>query len=218
MPGHEALAVWFAMEPAGTENIDAWYARDHLPDWPAVPRIMQARSYEVVGAGPPYFALYETTAARPPFTADRERPVAVRAPWTIKQAVCRRYRELSAAGDRRPRDHILTVRLTSPRRPGAARAWLTDELAGALRALRGTAGAAAFEADAAASVIGRDEGLLAGTILDGPRFLVICEVTDAAVEMSLARFWTDRALDIGAEVAIDLYRLLDASARQPDAA
>ena len=39
-------------------------------------------------------------------------------------------------------------------------------------------------------------------VLRSPGFLVVCEVTDPTIEMSLSRFWADRALAVGAEATI----------------
>src|SRR5688572_20922735 len=60
MIGHAALAVWFDVDPAGWDDLEAWYPRQHLPERLSVPGFRRGRRYAALEAGSAFFTMYET--------------------------------------------------------------------------------------------------------------------------------------------------------------
>lgn len=206
MVEESVVTVWLAIEPAGLTTIDAWYALRNVGLlW--LPPVRRARSYQGVGDAPPFLVVYESRGRR---ARDARSHGASGPSLEVAQAVARSYRLVARAGEDAIHRHLLTVALTPhASRSAATRVRLARELNQALDALHGVSTLVALEAAGPAAVVGGERGLVGGAVLDGPPFLVLCEVSDAAREMSIAAFWADRAVDLGGEARCDLCRLLD---------
>ena len=63
MIGDAALGIWMDVDPAGLDDFNAWYRRQHLPERLSVPGFLRGRRYQTTGEGPVYFTLYETADA-----------------------------------------------------------------------------------------------------------------------------------------------------------
>lgn len=217
MSGIDALAVWMELESGAQPPQDAWHLYDSLPTR-AFGSVRHARTYRGIGGRRPYFALYEAardaalatddiTARAQSCSAAAGPPHPARRPaLAIKHAVGRGYVVLSAVRAA-PCAHVITVGLRPvANRMASVRAWLASEAGEAFAGIRGLASLMAYEADAGDEII---RGT--GTVLRSPAFLVVCEVTEPTIEMSLARLWADRALAIGAETAVTMYESLHTS-------
>ncbi len=216
MIGTAALAIWLTLDPAGEEDFNAWYPRQHLPERLSVPGFLRGRRYRAVGGAPPYFTLYELTdtsvLSSPAYLERLNHPTE----WTrrvlpvIRGAVRNGCARLAASEPDVVAQHLLTARIVpaSGRGP-AVRAWLTGEAGGTLRALPGVTGVALLEQETGRTAIVTEERRLFGCeVLGGPPWVALCEVADPGVEPGLREFWRGWATTIAAEVSVDFYRLM----------
>ena len=207
MIGESALAIWMELDPAGEQDFNAWYPRQHLPERLAVPGFLRGRRYEAVGAAPPYFTLYEladpgvlTSAA---YLARLNDPTD----WTrrvlpvIRRAVRNGTRRVAASPVDRAERHLLT----GP----AVRAWLAGDAVSTLTGLPGVTSCALLEQETGGtSVVTEERRLFGGEVLGGTPFVALCELADAGAEAGLREFWRAWGAGIAAEATVDLYRLM----------
>ena len=216
MIGTSALAIWLTLDPAGEEEFNNWYPRQHLPERLSVPGFLRGRRYRAAGAGPPYFTLYELADARvlssPAYLERLNNPTD----WTrrvlpgIRGAVRNGGTRLAASEPDSVEQHLLTVRIVpaSGRGP-AVRAWLTGEAVRTLTALPGVTGAALLEQETGGTAVVTEERRLFGCeVLGGPPWVALCEVADPTAEAGLREFWRAWSSRIAAEATVDFYRLM----------
>ena len=216
MIGTAALAIWLTLDPAGEEDFNAWYPRQHLPERLSVPGFLRGRRYRAVGDSPPYFTLYELedsqVLASPAYIERLNDPTA----WTrrvlavIRGAVRNGGARLAASEPDTVEQHLLTVRIVpaSGRGP-AVRAWLTGVAVERLTALPGVTGAALLEQDTGGTSVMTEERKLHGCeVQGGPPFVALCEVADAGAEAELREFWRVWGTKITAAATVDFYRLM----------
>ena len=134
MIGNSALAIWLTLDPAGEEDFNNWYPRQHLPERLSVAGFLRGRRYRAAGGAPPYFTLYELADARvlssPAYLERLNHPTD----WTrrvlpvIHGAIRNGCARLAASEPDTVEQHLLTVRIApaSGRGP-AVRAWLAGE-------------------------------------------------------------------------------------------
>ena len=139
MIGDAALAIWFDVAPGDRPELDAWYARQHLPERLSVPGFLRGRRYAAVADGPAFFTLYETRDPGVLSSAAYLERLNNPTEWTRKVLPTFRgmtrtvYRRLAAADEDLVADHVLSVRLE----PAAGadetvRRWLERDAAAAL--------------------------------------------------------------------------------------
>ena len=216
MIGASALAIWLTLDPAGEEDFNDWYPRQHLPERLSVPGFLRGRRYRAAGSGPPYFTLYELADARvlssPAYLERLNHPTD----WTrrvlpgIRGAVRNGGTRLAASEPDTVEQHLLTVRIVpaSGRGP-AVRAWLAGEAVRTLTALPGVTGAALLEQETGGTAVVTEERRLFGCdVLGGPPWIALCEVADAGAEVGLREFWRAWGTKIAAEATVDFYRLM----------
>jgi hypothetical protein len=58
--GRGLLGIWMEVDPAGLDDFNAWYRRQHVPERLSVPGFLRGRRWEALEA------LYETAEARDP--------------------------------------------------------------------------------------------------------------------------------------------------------
>lgn len=216
MIGTGALAIWLTLDPAGEEDFNTWYPRQHLPERLAVPGFLRGRRYRAAGGSPPYFTLYELADARvlssPAYLERLNHPTD----WTrrvlpvIHGAVRNGCARLAASEPDTVEQHLLTVRIVPAAGRGpAVRAWLAGEAVAALTALPGVTGAALLEQETGGTAIVTEERKIFGCeVLGGPPWIALCEVADPGAETSLREFWRAWSTRIAAETTVDFYRLM----------
>jgi vacuolar-type H+-ATPase subunit F/Vma7 len=74
--------VTMEIEPAFEDEVNRWYAEEHLPALLGVPGYLKAERFVAVDGAPKYMAYYELTS--PAAYHSREHDVAVNTPWTLK--------------------------------------------------------------------------------------------------------------------------------------
>ena len=216
MIGTSALAIWLTLDPAGEENFNNWYPRQHLPERLSVPGFLRGRRYRAAGSGPPYFTLYELADARvlssPAYLERLNNPTD----WTrrvlpgIRGAVRNGGARLAASEPDIVEPHLLTVRIVpaSGRGP-AVRAGLAGEAVRTLTALPGVTGAALLEQETGGTSVMTEERRLFGCdVLGGPPWIALCEVADAGAAAGLREFWRAWSTRIAAEATVDFYQLM----------
>jgi hypothetical protein len=214
MIGVAALGIWMDVDPAGVQDFNAWYRRQHLPERLAVPGFLRGRRYQAAGPGPAYFTLYETVSAdvlsSPPYLQRLNAPTE----WTrrtlprIRRMVRTAYRLVAARGDP-VAPWAVTVRIGGGARDAAVRAWLAGGAAEEATAVPGVTGVGVYEAHAAGTSLETEERrLVGGEVTAAPPYLALCELADPGGEAALRDFWRVRAAAHGAEVTVDLYRLM----------
>ena len=216
MIGTSALAIWLTLDPAGEEDFNNWYPRQHLPERLSVPGFLRGRRYRAAGGAPPYFTLYELADARvlssPAYLERLNHPTD----WTrrvlpvIRGAVRNGCARLAASEPDTVEQHLLTVRIApaSGRGP-AVRAWLAGEAVATLTALPGVTGAALLEQETGGTAVVTEERRLFGCeVLGGPPWVALCEVTTPGAEAGLREFWRAWSTRIAAEATVDFYRLM----------
>lgn len=216
MIGSGALAIWLTLDPAGEEDFNTWYPRQHLPERLSVPGFLRGRRYRAVGGSPPYFTLYEladaTILSSPAYVERLNNPTD----WTrrvlpvIRGAVRNGGARLAASEPDTVEQHLLTVRIVpaSGRGP-AVRAWLAGEAVAALTAVSGVTGAALLEQETGGTAIVTEERKLFGCeVLGGAPWVALCEVANPGAEAGLREFWRAWRTKIAAEATVDFYRLM----------
>lgn len=215
MIGGAALAIWFDVAPGDRAEVDAWYARQHLPERLSVPGFLRGRRYAAAGGGPGFFTFYETrdvgVLSSPPYLERLNHPTD----WTRKVLPTFRgmmrtvYQQVAAAPADAVADHLLTVRVAPrPGRDPAVRRWLEAGAAAALSALPGAASWGAYAAEGGGTSVVTEERRLVGDVRASTPFLVVLEVGDPEAEAALRDFWSGWGREQGAEATVDLYRLL----------
>lgn len=215
MIGEAALAIWFDVAPDDRAEVDAWYARQHLPERLSVPGFLRGRRYASAGGGPGFFTLYETrdvaVLSSPAYLERLNHPTD----WTRKvlprfRGMMRTvYQRVAAAPADAVADHLATVRVEpGPGRGPAVRSWLETGAAAALGSLPGTGAWAAYAADGGGTSVVTEERRLVGEVRASTPFLVVLEVGDPTAEAALRDFWSAWGRQQGAEATVDLYRLL----------
>ena len=76
------VTVWLNVVPEHEQDLNDWYAREHLAQVVALPGFVRARRYNAVGANPRYLTAYELTD-RDAFESP-EGLQARKTPWTAK--------------------------------------------------------------------------------------------------------------------------------------
>lgn len=215
MIGQAVLAIWLDVDPAGLEDFNAWYRRQHVPERLSVVGFLRGRRYQATGDGPPYFTLYETEAGALSSPAYLER---LNAPtdWTrralplVRRMVRNACRRIAVSAGDATAGHLLTVRIQPHAGRGpAVRTWLAGEGVAAVRGLAGVAACGFYESDTGGtSVVTEERRLVGGEVAAAPPFLALCEVSDADRAADLAGFWRTWATKIAADVTADGYRLM----------
>ncbi|HXG14724.1 MAG TPA: hypothetical protein VNK50_00670 [Calidithermus sp.] len=215
MIGDAALAIWFDVAPGDRPELDAWYARQHLPERLSVPGFLRGRRYAAVADGPAFFTLYETRDPGVLSSAAYLERLNNPTDWTRKVLPTFRgmtrtvYRRLAAADEDLVADHVLSVRLE----PAAGadetvRRWLERDAAAALGGLPGVRSWAAYAAEAAGTSVVTEERRLVGEVRAATPYLVVVEVGDPAAGAELREFWSAWGRRHPARPTADLYRLL----------
>lgn len=216
MIGTAALAIWLTLDPAGEEDFNAWYRRQHLPERLSVPGFLRGRRYRAPGAGPPYFTLYEladaTVLSSPAYIERLDNPTE----WTrrvlpvIHGAVRNGCARLAASEPDAAERHLLTARIAPAGGRGpVVRAWLAGEAVATLTALPGVTGVALLEQETGGtSVVTEERKLFGCEVLGGPPWVALCEVADPGAEAGLREFWQAWGTKIAARASVDFYRLM----------
>ena len=216
MIGHAVLAIWFAIDPAGLEDFDRWYARQHLPERLSIPGFLRGRRYAVAGDGPPFLTLYELGDGSVPTSAAYLERLNNPTDWTrrvlptFRHMIRNPYRRLAASpGDRWER-HLATVRITpAAGHEPAVRRWLGEDAIATLAGQPGVAAAATYESDAGGAAVQTEElKLVGGTVRASTPFLALLELADPGGAAAAGEFWRAWGGRIGADVTLDVYRLL----------
>lgn len=214
--GTAALAIWFDLDPAGQEDFDAWYPRQHMPERLSVPGFLRGRRYAAGSAGAPaFFTLYELAgpdvAGSAPYLERLNNPTD----WTrrvlprFRGMVRNAYRLLGGGAADTVQPRLLTARIAphSGRGP-AVRAWLGTEGTAALHTLEGVANAAFYETEASSTSVITEERKLVGEVSAATPFLAVCELSPDADAGAVRDWWTARGTKLAADVEVDAYRLL----------
>jgi hypothetical protein len=215
MIGGAALAIWFDVASSDRVELDAWYARQHLPERLSVPGFLRGRRYAATGGGRGFFTLYETRDAgvlsSPAYLERLDNPTD----WTRKVLPTFRgmtrtaYALVAAAPADAVADHLLTVQMQpGPGRGAAVRRRLETDAPAALAGLAGATAWGAYASEIAGTSVVTEERRLVGDVRPGPPFLVVVEVGDPTAEATLRDFWTSWGRQQEAETTVDLYRLL----------
>lgn len=215
MIGRAALGVWFDVDAAGLDDVEAWYRQQHLPERLGVPGFLRGRRYRAVAAGRTFFTLYETAGpgvlSSPAYLERLNHPTD----WTRRALAGFRgmtrnaYQLVAATPADAPQGHVLTVRIRpeSGRGP-AVRAWAEAEAVGTVGRLAGVAAGAVYVSDSGGTSVVTEERRIVGQVEAAPPFLVVLEVADAGAEAGLREFWQDWGRRLAAEPTVDLYRLM----------
>jgi hypothetical protein len=90
--GQGALLITNAVDPAGQEEFDEWYIREHLPERVGGPGFLRGRRFRRITGTPRFMALYETETPEvlqaPPLLERLNNPT----PWT--QGVMPYFRDM----------------------------------------------------------------------------------------------------------------------------
>lgn len=215
MIGHAALAIWFDVDPAGEDEVNRWYPRQHLPERLSVPGFLRGRRYEATDRGPRYFTLYETAdagvLASQAYIERLNNPTdwSRRALPSFRRMMRGIYRMLATTGDA-PERHVCTARITpAPGGEPALRDWLVGEASRSLSGIPGVTGFGLCETETqAASAVTEERRIVGEHGLGATPFVAIVEVGDPSREATLRRFWDSGAGALGASVDGDFYRLL----------
>jgi hypothetical protein len=215
MIGQAALAIWFDVDPAGEDEVNRWYPRQHLPERLSVPGFLRGRRYQATGPGPRFFTLYETAdsgvLASPAYLERLNNPTdwTRRALPSFRRMIRNVYRTVAQAGDA-AESHVFTARISpAPGRAEGVRDWLSDTGAEALGALAGVTGLGLYETETGGTAVVTEERRIVGdNAVSATPFLAVVEVRAPSHEDALRRFWSSQAAALGAEVAGDFYRLL----------
>lgn len=216
MIGDAALGIWMDVDPAGLDDFNAWYRRQHLPERLSVPGFLRGRRYQATGEGPVYFTLYETADAAVLSSATYLERLNNPTDWTrralprIRRMVRNAYRRLAGSPADRIASHLLTVRIEPhPERSTAVKTWLLEEAVRALRGVDRVAGVALYESDGGGTSVATEERrIVGGEVVAAPPFLALCELEDAQAESAVRDFWQTKRGREAAEVRLDGYRLL----------
>src|SRR5262249_29418836 len=117
MIGDAALAIWFDVDAAGKEDVEAWYPHQHLPERLSVPGFLRGRRYTAVAGGPAFFTLYETRDANVLGSAAYLERLNNPTDWTRRALSSFRgmtrnaYQRLAAASSDALASHLMTVRI-----------------------------------------------------------------------------------------------------------
>jgi hypothetical protein len=214
--GNAALAIWMDVDPAGEEDFNAWYSRQHLPERLGVPGFLRGRRYAAVGSAPAYFTLYETATAdvlsSPAYLERLNDPTdwTRRALPVVRRMTRNAYRRLAATPGDGVERHLLTARVQPASGRGPyVRDWLEAEVAGTLAGLEGVAAAAVYATETGGtSVVTEERRIVGGEVVGATPFLALLEVADPSAEAPLRVFWAAWATRIAADVTVDFYRLL----------
>jgi hypothetical protein len=157
--GHAVLAFWHDIADGGDADFNHWHTEEHIPERVGIPGFLRGRRYEVDGAGPRYFNLYETAGldvlGGPAYVERLQHPT----PWTqrtlplfrnSKRTACRTVLTLG----RGVGGALATLDLApAPGRADALRAWLTGTALPALSRRPAVIGAHLCEADVATTQV-----------------------------------------------------------------
>jgi hypothetical protein len=216
MIGQAVLAIWFGIDPAGLEDFDRWYARQHLPERLSVPGFLRGRRYAAVGEGPPFFTLYELDDGSVATSAAYLERLNNPTDWTrrvlptFRHMLRNPYRRLAASpGDRWAR-HLATVRITPAAGNGpAVRRALEGEALAALARQPGVVGAATYESDTGGAAVQTEERkLIGGAVRAATPFLALLELADPGEAAAVGEVWRAWGGRLAADVTVDVYRLL----------
>jgi hypothetical protein len=216
MIGGAALAIWFDIDPAGQEDFDAWYPRQHLPERLSLPGFRRGRRYAALEASSGFFTLYETAEAgvlsSPAYLERLNNPTD----WTRRvlphfQRMTRNaYRLLAASPADAAERELLTVRIKPDSGRGPyVRDWLEKDGMALVTAQAGAGACGFYLSDGGGtSVVTEERRLVGGEVLAATPFLALCELADPAAAPALRALWEDWARRIAAEVQVDSFRLL----------
>lgn len=216
MIGAGALAIWMDIDPAADAAFNAWYRGQHLGERLSVPGFLRGRRYARAGDGPAYFTLYETAEvavlSSPPYLERLNAPTD----WTrqalpaIRRMWRNVYRPLALGGDDTPGGHLLTARVQpGPGRAEAVRDWLAKEAVAALGGLGLVGGVGLYETDTSGtSVMTVERTLVSGEVSGATPYVALMEVAEPGAAGAVREAWGRWATRLGAEAAVDLYRLM----------
>jgi hypothetical protein len=216
MIGDGALAIWFDVEGAGLEDVNAWYPRQHLPERLSVPGFLRGRRYAATGSGPAFFTLYETRDVSVLSSAAYLGRLNDPTDWTRRSLAHFRgmqrnpYRLLAREGDDRVERHLLAVRIKpdSGRGP-AVREWLEREGTATLGALPGVGARALYVADTSGPAVITEERRIVGHHAEaGTPFVALCELRQPDAEAEILAFWDVWGRKLAAEAVAGRYTLL----------
>ena len=134
MIGDAALGIWMDVDPAGLDDFNAWYRRQHLPERLSVPGFLRGRRYQTTGEGPVYFTLYETADAAVLSSAAYLERLNNPTDWTRRAlpttGASKQRSGANRASDRIPRDGVPYDRAVGLRRRGDTAHAQPDERGG----------------------------------------------------------------------------------------
>jgi len=172
------FVVNMTVEPDWEDELNRWYAEEHIPELLKVPGYRTARRYAAVDGEPKYLAIYEIDAvAAAKSEAHRE---AIETPWTFKLRP--HYRSENAFYEQtfpsegflrgpawgQPEGGLMVMRLdVTPESDADFNAWYDQEHLPALSSVPGVIACRRFTA-----------------IEGGPKYLAIYHLTSPAVQTS----------------------------------
>jgi hypothetical protein len=215
MIGGAVLAIWFDVDPSGTDDVEAWYPRQHLPERLSVPGFLRGRRYAVAGDGSAFFTLYETrdsgVLSSPAYIERVNDPTD----WTRRSLSAFRgmirtvYRRLAVAPADSVASHVLTVRIKPESGRGPyVRQWLEADAGSTFRDLTSVSAWGTYVAESGGASIITEERRIVGEVSAAAPFLALLELADAGVEGSLRDLWAAWGRKMAAEATVNLYRLM----------
>lgn len=154
--GTGLLGVWMGPAPENEDDLNRWYAEEHLPDRIAIPGFLRARRYVSEQGEPKYVAIYDLEDAHV-LASDAYMQVAKNpTPWTTKvtsalQFFLRNEYELvqSIGESRDDASYMLLVRIEADKEHlEDLDAWYIEEHLPALAAVPGVIAARRYRATA----------------------------------------------------------------------
>ena len=216
MIGGAALAIWFDVDPAGLQEVDGWYPRQHLPERLSVPGFRRGRRYGAQEAGSAFFTLYETEDAGVLSSAAYLERLNNPTDWTrrvlpsFRRMVRNAYRVLAASAPDAVEGQVVTARIKPDSGRGPyVREWLEKEGLATLAAQAGVTGSGLYISDGGGtSVVTEERRIVGGEVLAATPFLALCEMGNVGALPALRQFWQGWGRKIAAEVEVDAFRLL----------
>lgn len=77
-----SLVVWMNVDPAASDDFDAWYVQEHIPERVGVPGFISGNRYKAVSGDPHSMAVYETENPQVLFSKPYLERLNDPTPWT----------------------------------------------------------------------------------------------------------------------------------------
>ena len=215
MTGGAALAIWFDVDAAGQEDVEAWYRRQHLPERLSVPGFLRGRRYSAVADGPGFFTLYETRDASVLGSAAYLERMNNPTEWTRRALSSFRgmtrnaYQRLATMPSAALASHLMTVRIKPDSGRGPyIRQWLEGDAPKTLGGMSDVIAWGTYVSETGGTSVMTEERKIVGDVSPATPFLALCEIDNAGVEGALNEFWRAWGRALAAETTTNLYRLM----------